>query len=198
MIFLTRRDILTLDPLSVLSGDNMLKGPRVELRTIQTGDAPLMYRWHNDPRVASEMGMRHTLFATSMEEERTALQRIVTTSSEQYLIIQLKGGRPIGYTSLARIDLRNASARLTVVIGEPAEWGNGYGKEVTSLLTNYAFNVLNIHRLYLRVPDYNQRAIRCFTACGFQKEGTLRDDHFHLGSYRSSHLMSILREECQR
>jgi len=174
----------------------MLTGPHVELRALQTEDALLMYKWHNDPRVTADMGPRDGLLATSMEEERAALQRAVGSATERHFIIHARdGGRAIGYAILGRIDQRRASAQLTVVIGEPEEWDKGYGREAAGLLVGYAFRVLNLHRVWAAVPDHNERALACLAAAGLEREGTLRDDHFHRGAYRSSHLLSVLRPE---
>jgi RimJ/RimL family protein N-acetyltransferase len=119
----------------------------------------------------------------------------VGSAAERYFAIHLKGGRAIGYAALRSIDQRRASAEAVVVIGEPGEWHKGYGRETARLLASYAFMVLNLHRVWARVPEHNSRAVSCLAAAGFEREGTLRDDHHHLGAYRSSHLMSVLREE---
>ena len=91
--------------------------------------------------------------------------------------------------------MRAASARLTVVIGEKEEWGKGLGKEAVERMVRYAFNVLNLHRVHVIVAEHNDRALACFGSCGFVREGTLRHDHYHRGSYRDSHVMSVLRDE---
>lgn len=39
-------------------------------------------------------------------------------------------------------------------------WGKGYGREALTLLLNYAFLEMNLHRVYLRVFSFNKKAIR--------------------------------------
>ncbi len=174
----------------------MLKGKNIGLRPLQTEDVWLLYKWFNDRRVLEDLGARHALFCVSMEEERKSVEkRLSSPTDRDFIIMDLENDRAIGWTSLSRIDQRNAAAEVFVLIGETTEWGKGRGKEAVRMLVDHAFNVMNLHRLYLRAPEYNQRAIACFTACGFQKEGVLRDDHHHLGTYMSSHLMSVLRNE---
>lgn len=174
----------------------MLKGENIGLRPLQTEDVWLLYRWFNDRRVIEDLGARHTLFCVSMEEERKSVEkRLSSPTDRDFIIMDLENDRAIGWISLSHIDQRNAAAEAFVLIGETAEWGKGRGKEAVRMLVDHAFNVMNLHRIHLRVPEYNQRAIACFAACGFQKEGVLRDDHHHLGAYMSSYLMSILRNE---
>ncbi len=48
----------------------------------------------------------------------------------------------------------------------------------------YAFGTLDLHRVDLKVLDFNLRAIRCYLACGFREEGREReaarvDDRWH-------------------
>ncbi|HOB38430.1 MAG TPA: GNAT family protein [Methanomassiliicoccaceae archaeon] len=173
----------------------MVSGEDIHLRSLRTEDVWLMYRWYNDPRVMEDMTPRQELFAPSVEEIRLALEQAVASTTERYFVIQDGAGRALGFTSLTSMDMRAASARLTVVIGDRNDWGKGLGKEATKRMIDYAFNVLNLHRVYAIVADHNLRAISCLEACGFVHEGTLRDDHYRRGAYRSSHIMSVLRDE---
>ena len=173
----------------------MIDGEGIELRALQTEDVWLMYKWYNDARVMDDMASPQELFAPSIEEVRRSLERSVGSSRERYFIVQFAGGRALGFVSLTSIDVRNASAELTAVIGETEEWGKGVGREATMRVVKYAFDVLNLHRIHLRVAEHNPRAIACFEASGFVREGTLRDDHYHKGAYRSSHIMGVLRDE---
>jgi RimJ/RimL family protein N-acetyltransferase len=73
--------------------------------------------------------------------------------------------------------------------------GKGLGKEIVSLLRDYAFQRLNCHRLWLGVSEDNLRAVKCYLDCGFVFEGRERDAIFYQGTYHSTLKMSILREE---
>ena len=54
---------------------------------------------------------------------------------------------------------------------DPARLGLEFGRETVRLALGYAFDVLELHRVGLRVVAYNEQAIRCFRACGFVVEG---------------------------
>jgi RimJ/RimL family protein N-acetyltransferase len=174
----------------------MLKGNDIGLRPLVSEDVWLLYKWFNDKRVLEDLGSRHSLFCVSLDEERRIIEKKITSSTDRdFIIVDLAAGRAVGWASLSHIDQRNTSAELHLIIGETSEWGKGLGKEATRMLVEHAFNVLNLHRIYLRVTEYNKKAIACFAACGFQREGTMRDDHYHMGAYMSSYLMSVLRPE---
>jgi len=57
---------------------------------------------------------------------------------------------------------------------------------------------MNLHRVDLKVLDYNKRAIRCYEKCGFKSDGILRDSAFIEGAFHSDVTMSILEDEWER
>jgi RimJ/RimL family protein N-acetyltransferase len=174
----------------------MLKGTNVGLRPLQSEDVWSLYKWFNDQRVLESLGLRQVMFCVPLEEERRMVEaRLNSSADRDFIIIDLQADRPLGWASLSHIDQRNADAELHLVIGEVSEWDNGWDEEAASLLLDHAFYAMNLHRVYARAPDYNERAVSFLTLCGFQKDGLLRDDHYHDGAYRSSYMMSRLRPE---
>lgn len=73
--------------------------------------------------------------------------------------------------------------------------GKGLGKEVVSLLTDYAFRRLNAHRVWLGVSEFNRRALKCYIDCGYVIEGRLRDEVFYGGQFHSVIRMAALEGE---
>jgi RimJ/RimL family protein N-acetyltransferase len=65
-------------------------------------------------------------------------------------------------------------------------------------LLDFAFSQMNLHRVYLRVFEDNQRALHCYEKCGFKPEGRLREAHFANGKYKDELVMGILRHEFVR
>jgi len=53
--------------------------------------------------------------------------------------------------------------------------GRGFGTEATRLVLAYAFEVLKLHRIVVKVLDFNVRAIACYRKCGFVEEGRERE-----------------------
>lgn len=174
----------------------MLKGTQVGLRPMVSEDVWYLYRWYNDQRVMEDLGLRRALFCVSVDEERAIVEKKLTSpTNRDFMIVDLGTEKSIGWTGLSHIDLRNSSAEMDLVIGEVSEWGRGKGAEAARMMVAHAFEVMNLHRVYLRVPCYNERAIACFKASGLVIEGTLRDDHHHHGDFASSYVMSALRVE---
>lgn len=174
----------------------MLRGAKIGLRPMQTEDVWHLFKWFNDQQVLENIGRRSGLFCVSVEEERAAVEMMLTSpTNRDFMVIDLGTDMAVGWAGLSEIDLRHASARLEIVIGDPSEWDQGKGTEATRMVREHAFEVMNLHRLHLRVPCRNARAVTCFMAGGFIIEGTLRDDHFHRGRFASSYVMGALRDE---
>jgi len=83
--------------------------------------------------------------------------------------------RCIGTARLHNLDRQNRRARYAIGIFDPACWGQGYGTEATRLVLRYAFEELKLHRVDLRVLEFNHRAIACYEKCGFVREGIERE-----------------------
>ncbi|MCB9644697.1 MAG: GNAT family N-acetyltransferase [Myxococcales bacterium] len=96
------------------------------------------------------------------------------TTEVDFAIRPLESEELLGQIGLKDISWRNQHAELYIRVGRP-HWGKGYGREAMDLLLRYAFMELNMHRIGLRVVDYNTRAITLYRKVGFQHEGTQRE-----------------------
>lgn len=174
----------------------MIRGKLVGLRPLETEDVFVLFKWFNDERVLENLGPDNMFFATSLEEEKLAVDNMLRDGHAQYLIVHnLEDNLPVGIVGLANLDERNASAELRVVIGEVGAWDKGKGSDAIQVMLDHAFNVRNLHRVWLRVMEYNKRALRCYEKCGFVVEGRCRHDLYHEGAWRDALRMSILEDE---
>ena len=109
--------------------------------------------------------------------------------------IRAKDGRPIGVFSLMGIDMTHRRAEVDAGIGDPDYWGGGYGSDAMLLITAYAFEWLDLRRLWLRTRDDNLRAQRQVEKCGYTREAVWRD-LVHFGVRRHAMLSyGLLRED---
>jgi RimJ/RimL family protein N-acetyltransferase len=101
----------------------------------------------------------------------------------------------IGAIRLHHVDLRDMRANLAIGIEDKTQLGIGLGTEAIGLVLDYAFNVLNLHRISVRVIDYNSRAIRAYQKCGFTIEGKEREAALVDGAWHDDVMMAILDRE---
>ncbi|OIS54100.1 GNAT family acetyltransferase [Staphylococcus equorum] len=102
----------------------------------------------------------------------------------------------IGQARLS-LDKTNNKAKFAIGIFNPNFWNKGIGTQVTHQILEYAFNHLEVHKVYLRVLSYNYRAIKSYKNAGFIIEGSDREGSFINGNYETDLYMSILRNEFQ-
>ena len=87
------------------------------------------------------------------------------------------------------------SWELRILIFDVTSVGKGIGTEAVRMLTEYAFNRLNAHRVWLGVNEENTRAYECYRKVGYQVEGILRDEIFCYGRYCNAVRMGLLERE---
>lgn len=66
------------------------------------------------------------------------------------------------------------------------------GTEAISLLCAYAFERLNLHKVYAHVLAINPRARRAFEKAGFALEGTFREDRWTGEGYTDVYFLGRL------
>ncbi|QHT60921.1 GNAT family N-acetyltransferase [Paenibacillus lycopersici] len=103
-------------------------------------------------------------------------------------------GRCIGEARLT-VEAEDRKARYAVGIFDPGCWSKGIGTEATTMVLRYAFARLRLHRVDLKVLEYNRRAIRCYEKCGFVIEGKEREGAFIEDRFETDIIMSILEQE---
>ena len=156
-------------------------GPRVVLRPLEAGEAPLFQAWLNDPENLQYLQRSRPL---TLAEERKWLEAAPERTEEHLFGIALREGeRLIGGCGLHGTSLPHRRGDLGIVIGEPEAQGKGYGSEAIRLLLDYGFGTLGLHRVGLHVYANNERGIRCYEKCGFRREGVLREARWWAGRW---------------
>jgi RimJ/RimL family protein N-acetyltransferase len=176
-----------------------LLGERIMLREYREGDFASMRTWCNDSEVVDYLSdvflYPHT---ESMTEQY--LNTVMEADSEQkgFVIAHKDTEAYIGQVDLFRINWKNRSTEMGIVIGNKHDFSKGYGSEAIRLLQQFVFTRLNLNRLQLEVYDYNERAYRCYVKCGFKEEGRLREAYYFKGRYADTIVMSILKSDYER
>ncbi|HJP71984.1 MAG TPA: GNAT family protein [Candidatus Limnocylindria bacterium] len=175
----------------------VIQGERVFLRPLGAADAELYRRWRADAKPMAPAGWRDPA-PLSLAQVEARIERLATAQGDDiynFLICLRSDERPIGEIMLADVDRRNGSAEVGIFIGEPDEWGKGYGTDAINALVDFGFAELRLERIWLEVWTENSRAIRSYEKAGFVHEGTIRNDRYEFGRLTSGHIMSILHDE---
>ena len=152
-----------------------LSGERVRLRAGRPGDDAVIARLGVDPAVMRVYGAGGAARrGLTQSEAALILDRLTPTSSSHGWVVE-SDDRIVGNARLFAVDPDERRSRYSIGLFSREFTGHGIGREATRLVLTYAFAVLGLHRVALRVLGFNAIAIACFRACGFVEEGRERE-----------------------
>ncbi len=162
---------------------SLLESDDIYLRKISISDCNENYlNWMNDSEVNKYLESRFTThsidslkdFVNSMNNsENNILFAIIDKSSDKH----------IGNIKLGNIHPVHKYADIGLIIGDKNCWGKGIGTKSIQLVTDYAFNKLNLRKVIAGVYEYNIGSIRAFEKCGFKRAYVKKDTYFFEGNY---------------
>ena len=173
----------------------LLKGKRVRLTAVTKDDLPTMMKWWTD----SDFLRLYDTFPAFPQTADQLAKRL--EDSEQGKTNFLMGIRPLndekllGIIELDGIIWPHGTSSISIAIGEQAERGQGYGREAMTLMLDFAFRELNLHRVFLTVFSYNTVAIAMYEKLGFTREGVYREHLQRDGQRFDMLIYGILRRE---
>lgn len=171
-----------------------INGKTVTLRAVRESDIDDRYAIGRHDEFIHMCGGEHLAKPQYPDRSVWAGWYEAEKNKEHSWIIDLDS-RCIGTARLHHISAEDHSATYAIGIFDPLCHSKGIGTEVTMLVLKYGFQELGLHRIDLKVLEYNKRGIRCYEKCGFKLDGVLRDSAFIEGEYHSDLIMSILEDE---
>jgi len=179
----------------------MILGEQIRLRAIEKEDLPKFVKWLNDPEIKHGLSMVMPLSLADEENWFEGLSK--RHPCERPLAIEVQPDPQadewifIGNCSLSDINWQNRSAEVGIFIGEKGYWNQGFGTNTMRLIIKHGFENLNLHRVWLRVFETNQRAMRSYEKAGFTQEGKFRQAQYLDGKYVDVMIMGMLKSEWQ-
>lgn len=169
----------------------MIVGRRVRLRPVEERDLPLLAQWRNAPE---NRRFFFTRYLVNPGGQKQWYQALLNDRARVMLMIETLDGKVVGVGGLDHIDRRNQEAEAGQFMLDPAERGSGYAEEAAELFIRYAFEELNLNRLYGFIFDFNRvRVLAEFF--GFKEEAVLRQAVYSGGRWHDKILVGLLREE---
>lgn len=162
----------------------MIQGILTNLRAIELDDAACVNGWFNTSAVMDGWG-----FGVAVESRTITAERIARwIDSERklgrpvaFVIERAADGAAIGLLLAIPDDKESRCVSLSLLIGTPDEWGNGFGSDALDAFLDATFNGWNLHRIHLEVEEGNVRAERLYRGAGFERQATMRSHRFRNG-----------------
>ena len=174
----------------------MIPGETINLRAIEHQDAPLLYRWFNDPVVMDGWGWSAPArsMPTVAAQAEEWLTREIAFGRPEALVAESLAGDPVGLV-IVRIDRPEArSVELSLLVDADC-WGQGFGLDIMQTTLEACFDGWGVHRVGVRVEEGNERAMALYRRLGFKEEGRLRQAAFRDGRHADVLLFSLLAKE---
>ncbi len=146
--------------------DFRIVGNKIELVSISPAYTDLIIKWRNNKRVSNNFIIEEPL--TPEIHLHWLEEKVLKDKARQFIIIEKKSRKPVGTVYFRDIDWVNEEAEYGIFIGEDDAIGKGYGNETAILALKYAFEEMKLKRVFLRVFEDNQEAIKSYINAGFR------------------------------
>ncbi len=151
-----------------------MKNNGVTLRRLLEKDAARMLEWMQDPEAVrylniggSDTNMEQVLrFIQNAQDDISDIHRAIVDADDAYL----------GTISLKHVDYEKREAEYAIAM-HPTAWGTGAAGVATRLISQMAFQMLGLRRIYLNVLEENHRAVRFYEHNGFEPTGETKTTH---------------------
>lgn len=172
----------------------MLRGERIQLRALERDDLPRLRDWRNLPEFRRHFREFRELNLLNQEQWFT---RISASANDFMFIIERTNDRtPIGVCGLVYVHWVIRSADISLYIGEDdvyIDGPGGYAEDAAKTLVRYAFDTLNLHKVWTELYSFDERKVELFTRLGFARDGVLRDNAYEDGRYHDSYIYSLIK-----
>ncbi len=169
-----------------------LIGTRIYLRPLELEDIPTLAKWLARSEVQTALDLFYRLPDRSAKE--VFLEYVKTDENDVALGIMEKATDTLqGFIGLNRIDSKNSHVQLGFFIGGQSPNTEEYEAEAVHLIAKYAFETLNMNRIWLHVDASDNHAIQRLEKAGFSHQATLCQDRYSEGGYLDTVVMGMLR-----
>jgi RimJ/RimL family protein N-acetyltransferase len=172
-----------------------LVGERIYMRPLEVEDVTDEYlHWMNDVSLAKYIPAM-TFPGTRASVEDYVSREMKNPTIVFLAIVEKSTGRHVGNLKLGPISWVDRNAEYGRLLGDAAARSRGYGSEAARLILRYAFEVLNLHKIFATCLASNNAAIRSNEHCGLRVEAVIKEKRFVEGKYEDIVYMGITRSQ---
>ena len=163
----------------------------ITLRKFTAEDIPNKVRWIND-----ESNNTYLHYELPLELEKTQCWfDNIKNKADRYDAVIEADGVSIGVIGLLNIDSVNLKAEYYITLGEASYKRKGISYIASQQLLEYAFDVLDLNKVYLNVDANNIAACNLYEKLGFNCEGIFKEDMMHRGELIDRKRYAILKRD---
>lgn len=169
---------------------------RLVLRLWDKKDAEELYSYAKDERVGPIAGWP---VHTSVENSREIIEHVLSKQGT-YAVVLKETNLPVGSIGLmvgkeSNLDISDTEAEIGYWIGVPY-WGQGLIPEAVRELMRYAFEELQMEKLWCGYFEGNDKSRRAQEKCGFIYHHTNENIHWELmHDIRTEHITCMTKQQ---
>jgi RimJ/RimL family protein N-acetyltransferase len=177
----------------------MLKGEKISLYSVESGDLQQLMDWRNNPdfrkyfREFRELNMAQQIkwFEEKVIKDNTTLMFSVRRNSDNELL---------GCCGFVYINWVHRHADLSLYIGWKDVYidNEGYAVESCRLLLDHGFKELCLNKVWTEIYEFDEKKKALFEKFRFHQDGLLRQNYWHEGKWWDSRIISLLSNDIVR
>lgn len=153
--------------------------------------SPDYANWMNDYNITKFLESRWK--SQTRESVLDFVQHLNNSDNDILFGIFLKNDKKhIGNIKIGGISWKHRNADVGLLIGDKNSWGKGYASDAIKLVTKYAFESLNLHKLWAGIYKGNEGSYKAFIKAGWSDAGVLKEHRFFEGKYVDEYLVEII------
>jgi len=160
-------------------------------RPVEAEDLELLKELHNEMSTLLQLG--NVEMVSSEEQVRWWKNLVGSRTTKRFVIVEVPGGNVVGTIRVQNVDSINRNCEIGLDIVKALR-GRGYGQGSYQLVLEYLFMHCNMHMVYLRVGEFNERARRLYQRLGFVESGAFKEYVYRHGRYWDYLLMCMTKE----
>lgn len=173
----------------------ILKWDKISLVVPEKSDIAIWQKAFSDIEFSASLISTFWDIVSYENEEEFYNFSVVKSKDTKLMCIMEKLTWKIIWNWSLKVDLKNRNAELGLSIFDEENRSKGYWKEALSLFMHFWFNVLGLHKIFLRVIWTNERAINAYKKVWFKESWRLREWLYLFWKYEDIVFMDILKSE---
>jgi [ribosomal protein S5]-alanine N-acetyltransferase len=170
----------------------LLQTDRIYLEILSEENvSPDYHQWMNDYEITRFLESR---WKYQTRDSVLDYIRYINKSENDVLfgMFLLNDKKHIGNIKIGSINWVHRNADVGLLIGDRNAWGKGYGTDAIRLVTKYAFESLNLHKLIAGIYRGNEGSYKAFIKAGWSDIGIMKEHRFFEGKYVDEYLVEII------
>ena len=161
-------------------------------RPFEEGDLVHLQQWLNREEIFKNL---YILYHPMTREELVSwYHKELSSGAHIFSYHDAVDEQPKGLGLIHYIHEKNRCGELSIIVN-PDETNNGFGTQILRHLMDFAFNVLNLHKIFFHTAAYNEKILSIVKRMQFVKEATYRQELFWGGTYYDIYRYGMLEEE---